>query len=183
LECVRVYKHNLRCIDKLVHTEEQKPFNKKKISFYLRISMSLRMCGINTTLRPTKIILVRIIRRGTIVYLSFKLTILTYTKLETIIKTIVNAKFNRIWMSKTLETQNQKCYNDIDSKYHDFDYQSCVGALLYLSGGTWYNISYTGNKLAKNTGNPGMKHYNGIMYLLGYLNNYPQLGIQFYNNL
>ena len=39
-------------------------------------------------------------------------------------------------MFKTWEPQNQKDYEDIDSKYNDFDYRSCVGALIYLSGGT-----------------------------------------------
>ena len=62
--------------------------------FYAKIDMSLHMCGIKTMLRPTKRILVIIIQRDIFVFLSFDLTILTYTKLETTFKYIVNTNFN-----------------------------------------------------------------------------------------
>jgi len=48
-------------------------------------------------------------------------------------------------------------------------YQSCIGTLLYLSGWTRPDISYTVSELSKHVINPGVEHHDALMYLVGYV--------------
>ena len=67
--------------------------------------------------------------------------------------------------------------------YGEFNYRGCVGSLIYLSGGTRYDITFAVNKLAKYVMDPGVKHFEALMHLLGYLNKHPNMAIRFYNKV
>ena len=48
-------------------------------------------------------------------------------------------------------------------------YQSCIGTLLYLSGWTRPDISFSVSELSKHVINPGVEHHEALMHLVGYV--------------
>ena len=61
---------------------------------------------------------------------------------------------------------------------------SAVSLLLYVALNTRSDILWIVNtKLAKSCTNPGMKDFNALMHLFGYLRRYPDLAIKYYTKL
>ena len=87
-------------------------------------------------------------------------------------------KMSKEWKPKTIEERDS-----IMKLYREFNYRGCVGSLIYLSGGTRYDITFAVNKLAKYVMDPGVKHFEALMHLLGYLNKHPNMAIRFYNKV
>jgi hypothetical protein len=54
-----------------------------------------------------------------------------------------------IKMSKESKPKIIEEHDSIMKNYGQFNYCGCVGSLIYLSGGTHYDITFTLNKLAK----------------------------------
>lgn len=80
------------------------------------------------------------------------------------------------------------CANDVDGKqevekrFGKLDYRSCIGSLIYLAAGTRYDILYAVTKLAKYCTNPGVRHFECLYHLLGYLNRTKNFGIRYYDD-
>ena len=60
---------------------------------------------------------------------------------------------------------------------------SAVSSLLYCALNTRSDILWTVNKLAKSSTNPGLKDFETLMHLFGYLRRYPDYAIKYYGNL
>ena len=60
---------------------------------------------------------------------------------------------------------------------------SAVSSLLYAALNTRSDILWITNKLAKSANNPGMKDFDALMHLFGYLRKYPDYAIRFYRNV
>ena len=59
------------------------------------------------------------------------------------------------------------------------NYRSVIGTLMYLAGACRPDISYAVNSLARFTTNPGMAHWQALVYLLGYLKETATEGITY----
>ncbi|MGH3055378.1 MAG: Ty1/Copia family ribonuclease HI, partial [Gaiellaceae bacterium] len=70
----------------------------------------------------------------------------------------------------------------IQAKFGDLDYRSCIGSLIYLAAGTRYDILYAVTKLAKYCTNPGLKHFESLYHLLGYLNRTTNFALRYYSD-
>ena len=57
---------------------------------------------------------------------------------------------------------------------------SAVSSLLYTALNTRPDILWITNKLAKSSTDPGMKDYEALMHVFGYLRAFPDYGIKFY---
>ena len=64
-----------------------------------------------------------------------------------------------------------------------FNYCGCVGYLIYLSGGTRYNITLSVYRLTKYAMEPGVKQFEVLMHLVGYLDRNLNMAISFYHKL
>ena len=51
-----------------------------------------------------------------------------------------------------------------------FPYREIIGTLLWISNGTWPDIVFAANTLAKFTSNPGLVHWRAALRVLGLLN-------------
>ena len=69
---------------------------------------------------------------------------------------------------------------EVKKRFKNLHYRSAIGSLLYMSCCTRPDICYAVNKLAKYSSNPGIKHYRGLLHLIGYVKAHPAKGIQFY---
>jgi hypothetical protein len=67
-------------------------------------------------------------------------------------------------------------------KYPGLDFRSCVCTILYLAYSTRADILFITCKLAKACIAPGIKDYDALFWLLGYLRKYPAYGVRFYPN-
>jgi hypothetical protein len=74
-------------------------------------------------------------------------------------------------------------HTEIKQKYPGFDFRSCLCTILYLAYSTRADILFIVCKLAKACVNPGIKDYDALYWLLGYLRKYPAYGIRFYTNV
>jgi hypothetical protein len=57
------------------------------------------------------------------------------------------------------------------------DYRSTLGLLMYLCGGTWPDLSYLVNLLARYSANPSAEHWQALDVLIGYLKRTRELGL------
>ncbi len=85
-------------------------------------------------------------------------------------------------MTKQWNAESDEDKRETEKKYNGLDYRSCVRSLIYLETGTRYDIMFAVTKLAKFVSNPGIKHYEMLIWLLGYLKKFPNLGIRYYAN-
>ena len=68
----------------------------------------------------------------------------------------------------------------IKTKYPGLSMASAVSSLLYVALNTRSDILWIVNKLAKSCTSPGMKDFDALMHLFGYLRRYPDLAIKYY---
>ncbi|MGH7954813.1 MAG: reverse transcriptase domain-containing protein [Gloeomargaritales cyanobacterium] len=85
-------------------------------------------------------------------------------------------------MSRTWCAIDEDDRNEVRKKFGGLDYRSCIGSLIYLAAGTRYDILYAVTKLAKYGINPGIKHFECLFHLLGYLNRTKHFGIRYFHN-
>jgi hypothetical protein len=76
----------------------------------------------------------------------------------------------------------QQDHDAIQTKYPGLDFRSCLCTILYLTYSTRADILFIVCKLAKACYSPGIKDYDALFWLLGYLRKYPAYGIRFYPN-
>ena len=69
---------------------------------------------------------------------------------------------------------------EVKKRFKNLHFRSAIGSLLYMSCCTRPDICYAVNKLAKYSSNPGIKHYRGLLHLIGYIKAHPAKGIQFF---
>ena len=79
--------------------------------------------------------------------------------------------------------QNSVQIAEVKKRFKNLHYRSAIGSLLYMSCCTRPDICYAVNKLAKYSSNPGIKHYRGLLHLIGYIKAHPSKGIQFYKDI
>jgi len=80
----------------------------------------------------------------------------------------------------TSTPEETKQVNDL---FGDLHYRSAIGALIYLSSGTRPDITFAVSKLAKFSNAPGKKHYQALIWLMGYVKATPNKGIRFYSRI
>ena len=68
----------------------------------------------------------------------------------------------------------------IANKYPNLSMSSAVSSLLYAAQNTCSDILWITNKLAKSASNPGMKDFDALIHLFGYLRKYLDYAIKFY---
>jgi hypothetical protein len=76
----------------------------------------------------------------------------------------------------------QEDHDAIQRKYPGLDFRSCLCTILYLAYSTRADILFIVCKLAKACIHPGLKDFDALFWLLGYLRKYPAYGIRFYHN-
>jgi hypothetical protein len=69
--------------------------------------------------------------------------------------------------------------HQINMTYPDIDFCSAVCSLLYLAYNTRADILFIVCKLVKACSCPGMKDYEALVWLLGYLHDHPDLANMF----
>ena len=68
----------------------------------------------------------------------------------------------------------------IQSKYKDLSMASAVSSLLYAALNTRCDILWITNKLAKSSNNPGIKDYEALLHVFGYLRKYTSYCLKVY---
>ena len=71
-------------------------------------------------------------------------------------------------------------HQKIQDKYPGLDFRSCLCTILYLAYSTRADILFIVCKLAKACLQPGLKDFDALFWLLGYLRKNPAYGIRFY---
>jgi hypothetical protein len=84
--------------------------------------------------------------------------------------------------SKTNRPVNDLDNQIIQDKYPGLDFRSCLCTILYLAYSTRPDILFIVCKLAKACTNPGIKDFDALFWLLGYLRKRPHYAIKFYVN-
>ena len=72
--------------------------------------------------------------------------------------------------------------NRITTEYRDLDFRSAVCSILYLATVTRGDLAFPCHKLSRACIEPGLKDYEALIHLLGYIRKYPNLGNKFYKN-
>ena len=72
--------------------------------------------------------------------------------------------------------------NRITTEYRDLDFRSAVCSILYLATVTHGDLAFPCHKLSRACIEPGLKDYEALIHLLGYIRKYPNLGNKFYKN-
>jgi hypothetical protein len=65
---------------------------------------------------------------------------------------------------------------------YEYPYLSVTGALMYLVNNTRPNIAFAVNLLARFSVAPTMRHWNGVKYVLRYLQGTPDLDLFYKKN-
>ena len=84
--------------------------------------------------------------------------------------------------SKENRPKNEEEIKLIDEGYSSIDFRSAVCTLLYLAYNTRADILFAVTKLAKACVCPGLKDYEALYWLMGYIKERPDLAIKFYPN-
>jgi len=82
--------------------------------------------------------------------------------------------------SKDNRPQTDQDRAEVERNYHFIHFRSAVCTLLYAAYNTRADILFAVCKLAKACTCPGMKDYDALIWLLGYLKLKPNLAIKFY---
>ena len=70
----------------------------------------------------------------------------------------------------------------IQKRYRGLSMASAVSSLLYAALNTRCDILWITNKLAKSSSNPGLKDFEALMHVFGYLRKYPDYAIKMYSD-
>ena len=68
----------------------------------------------------------------------------------------------------------------VEATYSGLSMPSAVSSLLYAALNTRSDVLWITNKLAKSANNPGVKDFQALMHLFGYLRKFPDYAIKFY---
>ena len=79
------------------------------------------------------------------------------------------------------QTDEEK--KEIASRFKGLSMASAVSSLLYAALNTRSDILWATNKLAKSANNPGLKDFEALLHLFGYLRQYPDYAIKFYSDI
>ena len=82
--------------------------------------------------------------------------------------------------SKSNRPQNEVESSEIEKRFKGLSMASAVSSLLYAALNTRCDILWITNKLAKSSNNPGIKDYEALLHVFGYLRKYTSYGIRFY---
>ena len=74
--------------------------------------------------------------------------------------------------SKSNRPQNDIERSEIEKKYKGLSMASAVSSLLYAALNTRSDILWITNKLVKSSNNPGIKDYEALLHVFGYLRKY-----------
>ena len=86
-----------------------------------------------------------------------------------------------IFTKKNRPTSEQK--NEIETRFKGLHFRSAVCSILYLTFGSRADIMFITCKLSKACHDPGIKDYEALLWLFGYLRKYPDYGIKFYHDV
>ena len=64
-------------------------------------------------------------------------------------------------------TKNTDQIMEVKKIFQNLKFRSAIGLLLYTSCCTRQDICYAVSKLEKYSTNPGIKHYRGLLHLIG----------------
>ena len=68
------------------------------------------------------------------------------------------------------------------TREYNIHHRACIGYLIYLLS-TIVDLSFTVQKLAKFSANPGKLHFEGLVHLLRYIRDNKNLGLKYYADL
>ena len=85
--------------------------------------------------------------------------------------------------TQTNRPQNDEEKQIIATKFKGLSMASAVSSLLYAALNTRSDILWATNKLAKSANNPGVKDFEALLHLFGYLRQFPDYAIKFYRNI
>ena len=85
--------------------------------------------------------------------------------------------------TQTNRPQNDEEKQIIATKFKGLSMASAVSSLLYAALNTRSDILWATNKLAKSVNNPGVKDFEALLHLFGYLRQFPDYAIKFYRNI
>ena len=85
--------------------------------------------------------------------------------------------------SKSNRPKSDEEKKEIADKFPGLSMASAVSSLLYAALNTRCDILWITNKLAKSSSNAGMKDYQALLHVFGYLRKYPSYGIKVYANV
>jgi hypothetical protein len=72
---------------------------------------------------------------------------------------------------------------EIETRFKGLHFRSAVCSILYLACGTRPDIMFITSKLTKACHEPGIKDYEALLWLFGYLRKYPDYAIKFYHDV
>jgi hypothetical protein len=72
---------------------------------------------------------------------------------------------------------------EIERRFKGLHFRSAVCSILYLAFGTRPDIMFITCKLSKACHEPGIKDYEALLWLFGYLRKYPDYAIKFYHDV
>ena len=84
--------------------------------------------------------------------------------------------------TKANRPSNDQERKSVLNKFKGLSMASAVSSLLYAALNTRPDILWITNKLAKSSTDPGMKDYEALMHVFGYLRAFPDYGIKFYSD-
>jgi hypothetical protein len=85
-----------------------------------------------------------------------------------------------IFTKKNRPTTEEKSI--IETKFKGLHFRSAVCSILYLAFGTRADIMFITCKLSKACHDPGIKDFEALLWLFGYLRKHTDLGIKFYHD-
>ena len=72
---------------------------------------------------------------------------------------------------------------EIQKRFNGLSMPSAVSSLLYAALNTRCDILWITNKLAKSSTNPGIKDYEALLHVFGYLRKYPDYAVKFHADI
>ena len=85
--------------------------------------------------------------------------------------------------TKSNRPSDDKERAEVKSRFQGLSMASAVSSLLYAALNTRVDILWITNKLAKSSTDPGVKDYEALLHVFGYLRAFPDYGIKFYANV
>jgi hypothetical protein len=91
------------------------------------------------------------------------------------------APLDYVFTKQNRPTIEQK--REIETRFKGLHFHSAVFSILYLAFGTRSDIMFITCKLSKACHDPGIKDYEALLWLFGYLRKYPDYAIKFYHDV
>jgi hypothetical protein len=85
--------------------------------------------------------------------------------------------------SKENRPKNEEEKELVEKRFKGLAMPSAVSSLLYAALNTRCDILWITNKLAKSANCPGLKDFEALMHVFGYLRKYPDYSVKFYGNM